>query len=275
MDARRRQRHFVSVMAKHLPPSASTLRLLDIDGRSGAMLAETRPDISLRRLPAAELPQADLASGSQDAIVAYDIPLCDIPLDAALKALRPGGRFIAVHSRGRVSENLGRTLEKNGFVRILVEPALDDLGILIRGEKPHVSAQTAARIRAVADADGNALTLESYRGRFVHLLIQQRPSKPAWQLEANESLTWRAAAIEKDGQTFLLGYSSLPKAVAFMQPAVLAGLIRDVNKVAKFNLATARAWPWGLLLNPSLAALQGADLIYLTIDPASAEAPDE
>ena len=89
MDARRRQWHFVSVMAKHLPPSASTLRLLDIDGRSGEMLAETRRDISLRRLPSADLPQADLESGSQDAIVAYDIPLADSLLGAALRAL-PG-----------------------------------------------------------------------------------------------------------------------------------------------------------------------------------------
>ncbi len=275
MDARRRQWHFVSVMAKHLPPSASTLRLLDVDGRSGEILAETRRDISLRRLPAAHLDRADLEPGSQDAIVAYDIPLADTLLGAALRALRPGGRFIALHSRGLVKEDLGRTLEKNGFVRILVEPALDGLGILMRGEKPHVSAQTMARIRAVADADGNALTLESYRGRFVHLLIQQHPSKPVWQLEANESLNWRAAAVEKAERTFLLGFSSLPKAVAFMQPAVLAGAIRDVSKIPKFSLATARAWPWDLLLNPTLEALQGAELTYLSIDPASAEAPDE
>ena len=142
MDARRRQRHFVAVMAKHLPPSASTLRLLDIDGRSGEMLAEIRRDICHRRLPAARLEQADLTTGSQDAIVAYDIPLTDALLGAALNVLRPGGRFIAVHSRGRVDENLGRTLEQKGFVRILVEPALDDLGVLIRGEKPHATAQT-------------------------------------------------------------------------------------------------------------------------------------
>lgn len=275
MDARRRQRHFVTVMAKHLPPSASTLRLLDIDGRSGEMLAEIRRDICRRRLPAARLEQADLTTGSQDAIVAYDIPLTDALLGAALNVLRPGGRFIAVHSRGRVDENLGRTLEQKGFVRILVEPALDDLGVLIRGEKPHATAQTIARIRAVADADGNALALDNYRGRFVHLLIQQRPSKPVWQLEANERLRWRAAAVEKDGQPLLLGFSSLPKAVAFLQPAVLADVIRDVNKVAKFSLPTARAWPWALLLNPTLEALQGADLMYLDIDPATAEAPDE
>lgn len=275
MDARRRQRHFVAVMAKHLPPSVSTLRLLDLDGRSGEMLAEARGDINLRRLPAAKLDQAELAADSQDAIVAYDIPLADALLVAALNVLRPGGRFIAVHSRGRVDANLGRTLEKNGFVRILIEPALDNLGVLIRGEKPHVSAQTMARIRAVADADGNSLTLDSYRGRFVHLLIQQRPSKPAWKIEANERLTWRAAAVVRDGQPLLLAYSSLPKAIAFMQPAVLAGAIHDVNKVGKFGLAAARAWPWDLLLNPTLEALQGGNLVYLSIDPASAEAPDE
>ncbi len=275
MHARRIQRHFVAAMAKHLPPSASTLRLLDLDGCSGEMLSETRADLEVQHIQAHLLGEAVITANSLDAVVAYDIAL-DLPLlRTALGALRPGGRFIAVHSSGCASESQGRTLADNGFVRILVEPALDDLGVMIRGEKPHITADTTQRIRGVADADANVLSLDNFRGRYIHLLIQQRPNKPVWQLEPGEEITWRAAATGHDRQPILLGFSSLPKAIAFMQPAVLAGIIHDINKVGKFSLTSAREWSCDLVLNPTLEAVQGENLVYLHIDPASAEAPDE
>ena len=58
------------------------------------------------------------------------------------------------------------------------------------------------------------------------------------------------------GDPLLLAFSSLPNAVAFMQPAVIAGTIKDVNKVAKFSRATAQ--DWRVLINPALDAARRA-----------------
>ena len=110
MDAARIQGHFVAVMAKHLPPSGSTLRLLDLDGRSGSILSESRADLEYRHIAPLELPHADIAPGSLDAIVAYDVDLSDSMLIYCLEALRVGGRLIAVQSRGRASESHLRRL---------------------------------------------------------------------------------------------------------------------------------------------------------------------
>ena len=92
-------------------------------------------------------PQRDIAPGSIDAIVAYDVDLSDSDLDTCLAVLRAGGRLIAVQSRGSASEFHLRRLRDRGFVRILVEPALDEIGLLIRGEKAHITADTLERIQ--------------------------------------------------------------------------------------------------------------------------------
>ena len=196
-------------------------------------------------------------------------------LRSRLTALRPGGRLIALQSRGEVSEYHLRQLRNHGYVRILVEPALDELGVLIRGEKPHSTADTMARIQAVARADADSLDLKRFRGRYIHLLIQRQPNKPVWQMTPREPIAWRAAAIQRESKPLLLGFSSLPKAVAFMQPAVLAGLVADVNKVGKFSVLTAAAQDWNISLNPTLESLKGETLTFIDIDPALAEAPDE
>ena len=162
-----------------------------------------------------------------------------------------------------------------GFVRILVEPALDDLGLLIRGEKPHDSADTIERIQSVARREGDRLSLSDFNGRYIHLLIQQHPRKPIWKLDPGERIRWRAAALRRYPQPALLGFSSLPKAVGFMQPAVLAGLIKDINKVGKFSRATAESWAWDLVLNPAPDSIDKERLTYIEMDPATAEAPDE
>ena len=275
MDARPVQGHFVAVMAKHLPPSASTLRLLDLDGASGGILASWREDLDIVHVAPADLTTAALASGSFDSVVAYDVAVNDGLLVAALKLLRPGGRLIMLQSRGQASQSQARMLRQHGYTRLLVEPALDGLGVLLRGEKPHPTDDTARRIQRVARADGDLLALEQYAGRYLHLLIQQRPNKPVWKLTGGETITWRAIAVEVDSRQVLLAFSSLPKAVGFMQPAVMKGLIRDVNKVGKFSRASAQYWTWDLILNPTVESLQDAALTTVQIDPDSAEAPDE
>jgi hypothetical protein len=58
-----------------------------------------------------------------------------------------------------------------------------------------------------------------------------------------------------------------------MQPAVVQGLVKDVNKVAKFSRAAAANWR--LLVNPPLEALDGREIVLVRIDPSAAEAPDE
>ncbi|MCY3779985.1 MAG: hypothetical protein OXG78_06730 [Chloroflexi bacterium] len=275
MDARRVQRHFVAVMAKHLPPSASTLYLLDLDGCSGEFLSESRADLRISHVPPARLNASVIGSDSVDAIVGFDIELTGDLLGHLLTVLRPGGRLIALLSRGSVSERHPRLLRDNGYVRILVEPALDGLGVLLRGEKPQATADTLDRIQAVAQADADALDLATYRGRYLHLLIQQRPNKPAWMLAPADVICWRAIGIERAGSTVLLAFSSLPKAVGFMQPGVLAGLITDVNKVGKFSRSTADDWAWDIVLNPTLESIANENLTTVEIDPATAEAPDE
>ncbi len=275
MEASSIRRHLVAVMAKHLPPSSSTLRLLDLDGRSGDLLAALRSDLEIRHLPANEIGEQELLPDAFDAVVALDVELSDTVLAIALKALRSGGRFIALQSRGTVSQSHLRQLRDHGFARILIEPALDELGLLIRGEKPHTAANTLQRIQSVASGDSDSLELSRYHGRYIHLLIQQRPNKPVWKLSPGERISWRAAAIERDSSLVLLAFSSLPKAVGFMQPAVLAGVVKDINKVGKFSLAAVQAWDWDITLNPSADSICGEALIYIDIDPALAEAPDE
>ena len=262
-------------MAKHLPPSSSTLQLLDLDGRSADLLAESRPDLHIRHISAKDLVERDSAPCAIDAVVAYDVDLSGAVLESCLAALRLGGRLIALQSRGQASESHLRHLREHGFVRILVEPALDELGVLIRGDKPHITTDTLERIQSVAGADDNSLDLSQFKGRFIHLLIQQRPNKPVWKLDKSERITWRAAAIRRASLSALLGFSSLPKAVGFMQPAVLAGIVKDINKVGKFSVTTAQAWDWDLILNPTLESIDNEALNYIDIDPETAAAPDE
>ncbi len=58
-----------------------------------------------------------------------------------------------------------------------------------------------------------------------------------------------------------------------MQPAVIAGRIKDVNKVAKFSRATAQ--DWHVLINPALDLLDRREVVFVSIDPTLAETPDE
>jgi hypothetical protein len=262
---------FIEAMAKHLPPSASQLHLLDVGGEAGLALQVLRPDI------AAVTASLDVrawmfADDSVDAVVAYDTALTPVLLAHVLRVMRPGGRFILVHPAGEVNATIVQTLEKAGYTRILVEAAAYHMGVLIRGEKPHTTGDTLARVQLAAGRDANTLDLAAYRGRFVHLLIQQTPNKPVWRLTPDEKIEWHA--ITAGEAPALLAFTSLPKAVHFMQQAVLRGIIRDVNKVAKFSKITAQAWSVPVLLNPALDDIQ-PPITLLAVDPATAEKSDE
>lgn len=73
----------------------------------------------------------------------------------------------------------------------------------------------------------------------------------------------------------LLAFSSLPKAVNFMQPAVLSGHVNDINKVGKFRRDYAAAWTLPVIVNPGPEVLESAEVALVEVDMKTAEAPDE
>lgn len=276
----RLSRLLIEAMAKHLPPSASRLRVLDINGAAGAVLASLRQDLDVQAISGdvGQWSSAVVPPASYDAVVAYGYALNAVFLALVLDALRPGGRLIVVNPNGEVMPALGQQLEQNGYVRILVETAAEcplPTGVLMRGEKAHSTADTHERVLVAAAQDADALDWSAYKGHYVHLLIAQTPNKPAWRLLPGEVITWSAAAVESlHGQT-LLAFSSLPKAVAFMQPSVMEGRISGVNKVAKFSRAAAMAWAHPFLLNPAPTVLSAYPLAWVAVDMGTAEASDE
>jgi hypothetical protein len=193
-----------------------------------------------------------------------------------LPLLRQGGRLIIVLPYNKLETRWGERLRETGYVRLLVEHAQEREGVLIRGERPHSQADTLARVQVATQGEQDAQDVTQYGGRFVHVLVRQTPNKPAWRLAPDESIEWRCAALAREGQAKrILAFTSLPKAVAFLQAAVLADAIRDVNKVAKFRKEAVLDWQVAVLLNPTLAQVQGQPLDWLWLDPAGAETPDE
>lgn len=273
MASPRLARLFIDAMAKHLPPSAAQLRLLDVEGAAGSILLERRADLDI--IPVTRIPTDwEIPPESVDAVVAFNHTLEAPLLEASLAVLRPGGRLVIMETEGEADQVRVKTLEDAGYTRILVESGIEcplPTGVLMRGEKPHVTDDTLERVQQVATQDENTQSLADFKGKYVHLLVQQTPNKPAWALEEGEKLCWQA--ITANGT--LLAFSSLPKAVAFMQPAVLDGKIKDVNKVAKFSRATAQTWTYPVLVNPSLADVEGQEIGLLNVDPDEAEASDE
>jgi hypothetical protein len=252
-------------MAKHLPPSAATLRLLDIDGAAGDILAQERADLNVVVVSGGDPSLWSVDADSFDSVVAYNAPQDSDFLDAVLRALRPGGRFIRVSISDDPGADVVTMLEKAGYTRILVETGIEcplPVGALMRGEKPHITDDTLERVRVASNQDADLLNWDTFNGRYVHLLIRQLPNKPAWKITRDDVITWEAAVINGDQ---LLGFSSLPKAVSFMQEAVLANQIDGVNKVAKFSRATAETWTQPIKINPSTDVLHdGVGWISMT-----------
>ncbi|MFN8530084.1 MAG: class I SAM-dependent methyltransferase [Anaerolineae bacterium] len=267
----------IEAMAKHLPPSASTLHLLDVGGRAGDILKISRADLAVTVVQGD--PSAwPIEPNAFDAVVAFDHPQDDAFLAAALTALRQGGRLIMVSPEEQPGQARVETLEKAGYTRILVETGIEcplPVGALMRGEKPHTTDDTLARVKVAADndtdSDADQIDWSTYNGRYVFLLVKQTPHKPAWMMTPEEPVEWHAVTIEQS----VLAFSSLPKAVSFMQPAVLAKQINGVTKMAKFSRETAQTWPFAVRINPPVGALNGAAITWTAVDPASAETGDE
>lgn len=267
----------IGAMLNHLPPSASTLHLLDVDGACGDIFAAARPDLNITAVtgdPATWHIEPD----TFDAVVAYNRAGDGALMAAALAALRTGGRLIIVDAQGDPAADQVSALENTGFTRILVETGIEcplPVGMLMRGEKPHTTADTLARVQVAADLDADLLNWDTFNGRFIYVLVRQSPNKPVWKLTPDDVITWQAAALHTEKEAVMLAFSSLPKAVAFMQPAVLERLIRDVNKVAKFSRETAQTWSTQLALNLLPTALTDHRVTWIALDPQTAETPDE
>lgn len=315
-------------VAKQLPPSGPTLRLLDLSCGAGTSLRDLialRPDLwpvgsdvaygmvkLAREQYGRDFLQANglrLPFGSDqfDAVLIqrtyYFLPQRATLLAEALRVLRPGGRLVMLnpaeglrpvyawrhwrtpkaaldmllwHSVARrinryTPQRIAHELESAGYARILAEPILEGWAMMSRGEKPYPQGTSTLDRVAVGAAEDDLPT----KGRFVHLLIRQTPNKPVWALKPDEVVTWGAVAIPtEDGQPKVLAFSSLPKAVSFMQGAVLAGTIQDVQKVAKFTHETAQQWDFPIWQNPTLEEISGQP-VWVGIDPATAATPDE
>ena len=192
---------------------------------------------------------------------------------------------------GLTIEGSAAALQAAGYARILAEPLVNGWAIMARGEKPHTAgASTFERIAVGAEPHplppssytvrGNilqGLEIENTPGKFIHLLIHQTPNKPAWAIQPGEVITWGAVAALMAGQPpIALAFTALPKAVQFMQAAVLSGAIKDVSKVAKFSKTTGAAWDFPIWLNPTLEEVQAyLPGTLIGIAPESAETPDE
>lgn len=267
----------IEAMAKHLPPSAAQLRLLDIDGKSGTILLGQRPDIDVTAAAHTEL--GYFFENSFDAVVSFDLSLADPFLSDAMRLLRPGGRLITIDSEQDPDEEAVKILESAGYDRILVETGAEcplPVGRLARGEKPHTTGDTLARVRVATVGEGIDVSLANFKGRFVHLLIQQTPNMPVWKRTPDTPIRWRAAVVdEESGDKSLLAFSSLPSAVSFMQDAVLNGKLPDVNKVAKFKREIAQTWQHLVWLNPTTEAFADRPTSFVDVDRSTAEAPDE
>jgi SAM-dependent methyltransferase len=267
---------FQKAALRHLPPSASELRLVDAGGGVGAALANERADLAvlgaagadgLARLPEASADAVTFLGAAEDAL-----------REQALRVLRPGGRFIAIDPAGKPSAEHVAALERAGFTRVLVEAAVVEpqaQGVLMRGERPHTTADTLARVEGVAGRDAAFTDWSAFRGRYVHVLVRVMPDKPDWTRAPDEPVQWLAAAVEQEGRPALLAFSSLPNAVAFMQQAVLAGALPGINKVGKFTRAEAEQWPQTLLFNPAPAVLSGGRALTVPLDPARAVTGEE
>jgi len=193
-----------------------------------------------------------------------------------------------LHRRFSLAEMVG-ILEGAGFERVLTEKAVEGYGVLSRGEKPYTQYSAEQRIQMTAARDTSAPQLTglkplaagelaaALRGNFVFVLVRQRPDKPAWALKPEDKLEWfAAAAYSGSGLVGLLAFSSLPKAVEFMQAAVKAGRLPGISKIAKYEKGAAAGWPSPTLLNPDWAALADVSLrADVQIDPNRAVMGEE
>lgn len=240
------------MFAKHLPPSVGRPRVWALDE---AAAAELPAEIEVGRPGEAE-------AGEWDAIVGYAPPT---PRDLArwFKHLRPGGRLILADRAE--PEALLSALTSAGYIHCLVEPR-DDAPSLYRGERPPFGS-SVERVQSISNLQSPTPT------SFVFLLIHQTPNKPAWTQAPDEKIEWQAATVRDpaNGQPTLLAFSSLVKAVAFMQTAVREQWLTGVSKIGKFRAEAAQAWSLPYTLNPKFEAVRKLPLgLRFDVDPQTA-----
>lgn len=276
-------------MARHLPPGNAGLKVIDMSAEPviRALMA-LRPDVEpvYGALDSFE-------DDTIDAITAYDasyqIANWAAFLKQVLRVLRPGGRLILFTPDGLIDrrkytlEEEAIMLHQAGFVRMLSERIFG--GVLTRGEKPYqedlsTTERIESTVQEITDTTGVLIGSEllEMKARFVYLLIKSTPNKPVWSLKPDETIHWTAVAVgdpDRESDT-VLAFTSLPRAVHFMQNAVLVDAIQDVNKIAKFGKGTASTWPFHVWLNPQLHEVKRfLPGIWMSVDPTTAEAPDE
>ncbi len=273
----------VHEIARQLPPSGTNLQLLDIsvvpEGRD--FLAMHRPDVQIKLGDVTDLTYV-ANHPSYDAILAIGLALTIQQLSALHRWLRPGGRIIMFDQRFLTPTDAAHALTRVGFVRVLAERLPD--GILYRGEYPYdgnLSTQERVSIGAGPPSITGIISsseIEATTGRYVLVLVRQTPNLPAWRLEPDTPVLWHLAALETEQHpTLVLAFSALPKAVAWMQHAVLNGFLPDIHKIVKFSKTTAAQWRLPLLLNPNFEQVLGLakSVQFIVVDHQTAELADE
>lgn len=234
--------------------------MLALDKRSADELTAAIPLTS---------PEAAAAAGPFDAIIGYVEP--DLTLDSLetfFHWLRPGGRLILAAQAD--PRTLLEALVQAGYSHCLVEPQ-SEAWTLYRGERPGMPGLAA--LAALPSGNGSGLHTP-----FCYIPVEQTPNRPAWRLAPGEKIEWRAPTVldSGSGQARLLVFSSLVRAVAFMQKAVLADTIRGINKVGKYRSAQVAGWQRPFLVNPTFHDVRNrARGPAVVLEPGAAQAPDE
>lgn len=168
------------------------------------------------------------------------------------------------HTRYTAADMLAR-LQTAGFARVLTEAATDGYGVLSRGEKPYsADLSTPDRITVATESvsnESNPVTpehaTEQIRGTSIFVLIRQTPDRAGWNtvdpavpIRHEALLASQVAGHDAQAAPCLIGFSSLPNAVAFMQGAVVAPDAPRITKIAKFPKGELVRWGLPLLLNP-------------------------
>ncbi len=246
------------MFSKHLPPSMGAPRVLALDE---AAAAELPAEVEVVRA-------GPEMTGEFDAVVGYAAPE---QLSTLYPYLRPGGRLILAHHAE--PKDLLDALTQAGFIHCLIETVGDY--VLYRGERPPLGS-SVTRVQTLASGvrprTSNSRS-EPLTSPSLFLLVTQTPNKPAWTLTRDEKLDWRAVTLldPATGQPSLLAFSSLVKAVAFMQAAILAKAIGGVNKVGKFRAEVSQTWALPFVLNPGFEDVREWALgPALAVDPQTA-----
>jgi len=232
----------VELIAKHLPPSADRVRVrpLDMPARAWATALTAEHFVRL------------CDEGECDATLAADLAL------VSQVRLRPGGRAIFLLSgETRSLSDLAAILSEAGFTRILTEPVLGGAFVLARGEPRSDVADRSAEVAALGTDLTVARSVQPLP-HYLHLLVHQEPPSRGWEQPDPASITWDAVTVrhKATGESVLLGFASLVKAVAFMKPAVLAGAIPNINKMPRYRGETVARWGVPVMVNPAFEVLR-------------------